>query len=330
MTEPVSGDIIRVRSGSIWHYGIYVSDQEVIQFGANPATEGMVLNLDVAVISGNIDNFLLEGFLEVAVFDKKELKKKKSPADIVKIARSRIGEKGYHILYNNCEHFVNECAFGEHKCEQVDSIRMMFRSLPILDVYAAVIPDKIKIETVYPKQRNTEINGCKNERVKIEKYYVWKLLEQAVSKTFGLKFSDIDFKKNKNGKWECKDFCFSLSHSNGIVAVALSKTPVGVDVEALNSIKSNKLQNRVLSPDELDKFNDIRDENEKKLFILEMWTKKECEFKRFGGESFSPALIDASYAKTLQFEHNGGIYMISVANDNVEKLRFHGIDQTKL
>ena len=34
--ECVSGDMIRVRIGGIWHYGVYVSDDEVIQFGPPP------------------------------------------------------------------------------------------------------------------------------------------------------------------------------------------------------------------------------------------------------------------------------------------------------
>ena len=31
-------------------------------------------------------------------------------------------DKGYDVVNNNCEHFSNECAFGEHKSFQVESV----------------------------------------------------------------------------------------------------------------------------------------------------------------------------------------------------------------
>ncbi len=329
MISPSSGDVVRVKAGSIWHYGIYVSDDEVIQFGATPTSAAMLMGADIAVISSDIDSFLIGGFLEVAVFDKKELKSKRPPEEIVKAARSRIGEEGYHILHNNCEHFAFECATGQHRCEQVDSVRDKFRSLPLLDVYVAEIPQNISLTRLYPKKRNAEVEACKNERVRLEKYCVWKLLELAVDRSFGLKLEDLDFKKDKNGKWSADKLFFSLSHSNGVVAVAVSRKPVGVDVEALVSIRGDKLQNRVFSPSELEEYNSLAEEH-KKLFMLEMWTKKESEFKRSGGGSFSPALTHTTATKTVQFEHMGNIYMLSVANDDLERLKFHGIDQIKL
>ena len=124
--EPKAGDIIRVCLGEIYHYGIYVSDEEIIQFGEPPTT---ILRKDdeVEVCVTGIEGFLCSKFLEVAQLDKKELKKSRTKDEVVSIARSRIGEKGYSILYNNCEHFVNECVFGEKICSQTDNIRKMWR-----------------------------------------------------------------------------------------------------------------------------------------------------------------------------------------------------------
>ena len=34
--EPSSGDMIRVKLGSIYHYGIFADDGEIIQFGLPP------------------------------------------------------------------------------------------------------------------------------------------------------------------------------------------------------------------------------------------------------------------------------------------------------
>ena len=37
LSEPCAGDMIRAKVGPLYHYGIYVSDSEVIQFGYSPA-----------------------------------------------------------------------------------------------------------------------------------------------------------------------------------------------------------------------------------------------------------------------------------------------------
>ena len=125
--EPNRGDIVRICLGEIYHYGIYVSDDEIIQFGEPPTTI-LRKDEDVEVCITNIDGFMCGRFLEVGRPDRKELKKAKQPDEIIQMARKRIGEKGYSILYNNCEHFVNECVFGEKKCSQTDNIRNMWRT----------------------------------------------------------------------------------------------------------------------------------------------------------------------------------------------------------
>lgn len=127
LSEAVYGDIVRICLGEIYHYGIYVSDDEVIQFGPPPVN---ILRPEdeIEVCVTNIDDFLCGKFLEVEKPERKERKKRRSPEEVVQTARSRIGEKGYSILYNNCEHFVYECAYGEHFCSQTDRIRKMWRS----------------------------------------------------------------------------------------------------------------------------------------------------------------------------------------------------------
>jgi lecithin:retinol acyltransferase len=40
--------------------------------------------------------------------------------EVVRRARSRIGEHRYRLLTNNCEHFCEWCLWGEHRSLQVD------------------------------------------------------------------------------------------------------------------------------------------------------------------------------------------------------------------
>ena len=52
----------------------------------------------------------------------KNLKYLREKKDIIQYAKDHIGERGYDLISNNCEHFSNRCAFGESTSSQVDTI----------------------------------------------------------------------------------------------------------------------------------------------------------------------------------------------------------------
>ena len=139
--SPAFGDIIRVKLSEIYHYGIYVSDAEVIAFGLPPDASRRVADADVAVLATDIDTFRCGRFPEAAVLSIGERLKRFPPRKTVSLARGRIGEKGYHILNNNCEHFVYECVFGVKYCSQTDDVRAAIRQLPIVDIYGLLLPE---------------------------------------------------------------------------------------------------------------------------------------------------------------------------------------------
>ena len=71
-------------------------------------------------------------------------------------------------------------------------------------VYMAVIDPNTELTDVYPPQRQSEIDRCSNEGVRLEKYTAWKLLEAAVRQSVGLPMETVAFSKNAYGKWrEC-------------------------------------------------------------------------------------------------------------------------------
>jgi hypothetical protein len=105
--------------GEIYHHGIYIGNDEVVQFGM--PSEMMQDHKKIKVLRSNMKDFLV-GFLEVRVYTKKELKEKRSDEEIVRIALLRVGEGNYNLLKNNCEHFAYECTFGVKKSDQVDSL----------------------------------------------------------------------------------------------------------------------------------------------------------------------------------------------------------------
>ena len=125
------GDMIRIRLGSFCHYGIYVSDEEVIQFGL-PPVDGLPKNGDgIRVLSTDIDTFSCGKIVEVGVPERAggEKRRRFSAKKTVENARARLGEGGYNVLHNNCEHFVWECAFGIHRSTAEDEAQARWRKL---------------------------------------------------------------------------------------------------------------------------------------------------------------------------------------------------------
>lgn len=121
---PKYGDMIRVKVKFYYHYGIFVDENTVIQFGM--PDNGNTPPDEIAVIITDVSTFSNGGFIEKAKLEKYDKKRAFAAKKVVENATSRIGERGYNILNNNCEHFANECMFGEKK-SSLDDVRMKIR-----------------------------------------------------------------------------------------------------------------------------------------------------------------------------------------------------------
>ncbi len=118
--KPEYGNQIRVNRGLYYHHGIYESDDCVYQF-ASP--EGAEISPETAVVcTTTLEKFLNGGDLEVREYTEEELKELKPKDEIIKYAKDHLGEMGYNLISNNCEHFSNRCAFGKSESEQVNNI----------------------------------------------------------------------------------------------------------------------------------------------------------------------------------------------------------------
>ena len=103
-SECKKGDMIRVRIGSIYHYGIFISEDEIIQFGLPPTA--LIPENEQRVCVCSIDEFACGSIVETAILDRNDQKRRYDADKTVRIARSRIGEGGYSLIHNNCEHFA--------------------------------------------------------------------------------------------------------------------------------------------------------------------------------------------------------------------------------
>ena len=141
-------------------------------------------------------------------------------------------------------------------------------------------------------ERKAYVLSAVNENVRKQRAAVWSLLSFAFAHSLGLNISRMNFFFD-NGKPECSECEFSLSHTDGYVAVAVSSRSVGVDVELLTTRFTEKLFNRITT------------ENERKrmtyspLRTAMLWTAKESIFKQAGKGVFAPKKIETSDRRTL-------------------------------
>lgn len=121
--KPVKADHIRVmRIGGLYaHHGVYISDDEVIHFTGQD--DDSILDWSKCeVIKTDLKTFLKGGIVEVKEYTDEEFQDLYSPEQIVIYARSCIGDKGYNLAFNNCEHFANVCTLGRFRSQQVERV----------------------------------------------------------------------------------------------------------------------------------------------------------------------------------------------------------------
>ena len=117
---PNKGDIIRIKYHNFYHYGIYLGNDDVIEFGR---PNEIINEKDIKIHIIKINEFCIDTLYQVRKYSFGELLKKNNRNKVCKIALNHLGEGNYNIIYNNCEHFVNLCVFNKKTSTQVNNIR---------------------------------------------------------------------------------------------------------------------------------------------------------------------------------------------------------------
>lgn len=149
----------------------------------------------------------------------------------------------------------------------------------------------LDLNRITSEKRKAEIEKIKNPQVKAEKFFAWLLLEHAVKSSFDYKLSFLNPRKTADGKWVADRIFFSISHSDGIIAVAVSDKPVGVDIQREVVPRAKNFAKKVLNERELSELEKLSGKDKSKR-LIELWSKKEALFKLDGDGLFSPKLID--------------------------------------
>lgn len=279
-----AGDMIRVKIGPIEHFGIFASEDEVLQFG-HPLRDITVKNPreDIRICACTIAEFAVGNMVEVARLSLAERLRRFSRTQTVRRARSRVGENGYDILRNNCEHFATWCVFGQESCSQTDRIAEEWRERPLLDVYLCPVGEE-DAYTGGNELRAQMLRQVTDPALRRQKSATWKLLEYAILRSFGKKTAQLRFTLEKNGKWNCDALHFSLSHTEHWAAVAVSNAAVGVDVEELSAFLRRdpaQIAQLFCTKEELAQ-NPAAEE------LLCLWMLKESAYKCDGKGNFAP------------------------------------------
>ena len=197
-------------------------------------------------------------------------------------------------------------------------------AIPLVHVYVARVPFEVDSAEIIPSERKEEIASCSNEQVRRAKFYVWKLLEDALMRSFALQIKDVPFSRTASGKWECSECCLSLSHSKDLVAVALSRGAVGVDVELKNEARfTGALAQKVCTEREENALA-MLNESDRASALNVLWTKKEALFKCTGEGAFIPRNLETSGAKfaTREIADGDRRYLLTVASEDAASALF--------
>ena len=103
------GDHIRVRRSGYWHHGIDCGDGTVVHFTGSP-----LRRKEARIERTDYDEFTKGKKVEVV-----HAAEKGQGKAIVKRALEQVGETGYCLVRNNCEHFATWCAIDKKKSRQV-------------------------------------------------------------------------------------------------------------------------------------------------------------------------------------------------------------------
>jgi hypothetical protein len=106
------GDHIWVRRVGYSHHGIDCGDGTVIHFSGEPGSKRAA-----AVVRSSIEDFSKGHVIRTVSYGER-----RSPVATVAAAEEALGQAGYNLVWNNCEHFARWCCTGSKVSDQVRGV----------------------------------------------------------------------------------------------------------------------------------------------------------------------------------------------------------------
>ncbi|XP_070578385.1 phospholipase A and acyltransferase 2-like [Ptychodera flava] len=126
------GDLLEFTRGWYSHWGVYVGDGQVVHLTGendgigddigNPQHVFSVWGKQFNKAKVKCENFwnIVYDCKAIINNDKDGSQSAASVEEIVERAFSSLGEIGYNVLWNNCEHFAKWCRYGKKESSQVN------------------------------------------------------------------------------------------------------------------------------------------------------------------------------------------------------------------
>lgn len=127
--SPIVGDHVWAQRIAYTHHGIWLGDDEIAHYTGEP---GDIKNATIAVTS--LAEFLKKS-KTVYILDYPSFY---TPEAIVERALSRVGEKKYSLLANNCEMFATWCRLGKGFSRQAEAAGEIAHTIGAIAVRALV------------------------------------------------------------------------------------------------------------------------------------------------------------------------------------------------
>ncbi|KAI1713026.1 lecithin retinol acyltransferase domain-containing protein [Ditylenchus destructor] len=124
------GDLVEFDRGMYRHWGVYIGIYNGVPSIAHLSTDdgdfdgagNCSKKCSSKIVKGSSATVRIDPFMKVAknddvrcnnAFDYRFSRTPFPPAEIKKRAFAKLGEGGYHVLHNNCEHFAKDCRYGK-------------------------------------------------------------------------------------------------------------------------------------------------------------------------------------------------------------------------
>lgn len=101
------------RAAGYTHHGVDCGDGTVIHFTGEPGQQ----KISACIARTPVDDFLAGGEMKVRRYGKRD-----DLDTTIERAESALGDSGYHLVVNNCEHFATWCCTGKKASEQVRGV----------------------------------------------------------------------------------------------------------------------------------------------------------------------------------------------------------------
>lgn len=172
-----------------------------------------------------------------------------------------------------------------------------------------------KALSAIPREKVETIKKITHIKTAHESILAWFMVSYAYRSVYGSKsdLPKLEFHENGKPSFVSADFYFNISHSDGLVCVAVSENEIGIDVQSFR-ISFDSVKRRVLSESELEIVNSSENGND---IFIDIWSRKESYLKFTGlgisqelrSLDFSPFLNDSKfvfhnlYYKCMKFEN---------------------------